>query len=63
MMKMQLGVKRKTTLRYGDVLGDQHDAKMKQGNGGHAVVFMQDCTWFLTFEQQLLFLLLETFTF
>lgn len=36
---------------------------MKQGNGGHAVVFMQDCTWFLTFEQQLLFLLLETFTF
>lgn len=28
---------------------------MQQVNRTHAVVFMQDCTWFLTFKKELLF--------
>jgi len=49
-MRSWVLIKRKTTFWDGDTLGDQCDAKRKQVNGAHTVVFMQDCTWFLTFE-------------
>lgn len=29
--------------------------QMQQVNRTHAVVFMQDCTWFLTFRKELIF--------